>query len=224
MFSKPLTERLRPSLSGPLSGLSTGPQIDFSQVAAINARDIFREPVTAPAVALRGYVKPLSELPASTERNQLLYEYLSLCERLDDFLGRTTAERVQELELQCADLWAKCRSKEDEVKALSAEAARYDQQSNQAGFLLGEARAKVMEAIADRHHDTRFPTVKETTAYQDRCQQAADVRYQREQDLANINRYLVSAREKAQAAKSELRDLMEQVCLLDGKLTRLRQP
>jgi hypothetical protein len=224
MFSKPLTERLRPSLSGLTNGQSTGPQIDFSQVPAINARDIFHESVHVPATTLRGYVKLLDALPASVERNQLLYEYLTLCDRLDDFLAHKTSDRVRELERQHRELWTRCRAKEDDVKTLSADAARCDQQANQAGFALGEACAKVMEAVAGRPGtDTNFPTEEEIQAYQVRCQTAADTRYQREQELADMKRYYFSARQHEQKARSELIDLLEQVKLLDAELTQLRQ-
>lgn len=176
-----------------------------------------------PPDRLRGYLRLLLELPVSAARNALAFEFLTLADRLDDFIQRGNNERIQEREQKREQLWAEARLKEDQCKILRAEVAHLSMKQNEAGFRVGEARAKVMEATGSRPTETRFPTKEELDAYQQRCQQAADDHYQVEASLAEINRFLASSREATAKAEGELRDMVDNLSLLDGELARLRQ-
>lgn len=118
----------------------------------------------APTIVLdRTVTTELMSIAQSPERDALLAEHALLLERVKNLVGAQRSAKAAELEAQRSELWAECRSAEEEKTSLM----------NRAGALRGRLAAAAQDLsswrvkLADSRpqFNTRFPTPAEVSAW-----------------------------------------------------------
>jgi hypothetical protein len=202
----------------------TSPAIDFTRVAAPNAREIFPEPRPVdrrtPGEKLQDLRLQLApdgtpETIAKTE--SLLFEYAHLEQRITAFLAEERETKLKRLEAKRGELWAACRIIEDAIAAHVQEVGRLNAVSNGQAGILSAARTKVHEATQPPFH-TNFPNEAETQAWKVRQASARGELAKALEQQQQINLALSAARALHAEAARELAERVEQLRAADSAL------
>lgn len=222
-----MLERLLPKIGAPQFDLpsslfrQSAPPLDTTHLT--NARDVFPEPPRTPPSPPdpRPHIRRLMDAPDSPERVELIVAYNDLCDRIDAFLAGAKEDRRADLEAKRADLYARCREAEDDLKALDQAIATTNTRNNSLGSRLSEVRAKALEA-AQPTYDTRFPSADEVSKFNERRAAAQAEVKKAEAEWTETSRelQLLENHQRPAAAKA-LRDLTEQLAAVDREIQGL---
>jgi chromosome segregation ATPase len=204
---------------------------DFSQAHLTNARDVFPEsrPATRPQTLAEKLADARLEMHAAGAEDAtrarcegLILEFSALEERILEFLAEHRQAHLSRLQARRADLWAKCRSTEDEKKNLLLEIGRLNGRLNAQAAELSALHQKAADG-AVKPFDTAFPNAGELAAWNEKRAAVQSEHAVVEQRFRELQRQLQFAQHEHNESARALAESVDQLRAVDSELNEYRK-
>lgn len=176
--------------------------------------------MTMPALPARlGLIDKLRRCPASDERDSLIAELSTIEQQASDYLARTRAAHVAELEARRDSLWQSARQAEDQLKARQSAVWAIQVQLTGTVEHVQDWRAKLSSARAKPISDSAFPTREERAEWEKNVSAVFAEMSIYERRAAAVADELRAAEAELRHAQAALDKLIAEIEDIDRELT-----